>query len=642
MPVSPITIIREQARQAVTGDDSFLKKSLFFFELKVSPAIAFPSPVTQFIFPLILAPRSYRLSEPFTVEATPTQNGGLYVEENGIVQRNITLQGNFGWRPKALPRNVTLTGLQIPVVKRSFSRHIPVAVLAAISGKRHFEYLQDSVFRAYADLKRDPEKSRDVKLFFHNPHDQESWLVVPQKFELNREADKRVIYDYSIELLVVDRADAVNFGISEDKSVLDQIKDALRQAKVFADMGAGFLNDVTATLAEVEALIKDVGKVVSSIRTLANAATALIEGVTDVIEAPIAVVDSLTRSIEAVEGTLAALVELGNTDINSAYVNSWRRMRAAVDRLGIHPSLFETNSQRVLRNIRERQDREQQARRVETESITAPTTLATYGAGTSPLPGEVQRNEAEDGVGRNINRYSASKVITLAHGDSLASLAATHLSDARLWQDIALLNGMKPPFIDAQGGADLGSPANPIPGVFGAGTDLLIPTFGRPPEQQPLLSVLGVRRDQPFENQILGTDFLLVPTNDRKDQFDWEIDVEHGSVDFKFVSGKDNLGQALTTRLTTEKGHNPLYQTVGMDRVIGLNLVDVDVETARFRVIAAITADPRIGSIRRLAFGNPADPDEATPQRTPDALVIDVDVEVRGFTQGITVQAIGV
>ncbi len=642
MPVSPITIIREQARQAVTEDSSFLTKSTFFFELRVSPAVAFPSPVTQYIFPLILAPRSYRLTEPFTVEATPTQNGGLYVEENGIVQRQIMLQGNFGWRPKPLARNVTLTGLQIPVEKRSFSRHIPVAVLAAISGKRHFEYLQDSVFRAYADLKRDPETSPDVQLFFHNPHDQESWLVVPQKFELNREADKRVIYDYSIELLVVDRADAVDFSISEDKGILDTIKDGLRQAKAFVDMGTGFVNDVTSTLAEVEALIKDVGKVVSSVKTLANATTAFIEGVTDVIEAPISVIDSLTRSIEAVEGTLGALVELGNTDFNSAYVNSWRRMRAAADRLGMHPSLFETDSQRVLRDIRARQDRESQARRVISEGVTAPTSLATYGEGTAPLPGEVQRNEAETGVGRNNNRYSSAKVIVIAHGDSMASLSAKHLGDARLWQDIALLNGMKPPFIDAQGGADLGSPANPIPGVFGAGTELLIPSFGRPPEQQPLLTVLGVRRDQPFEDQILGTDFLLVPTNKRRDQFDWEIDVEHGSVDFKLVSGKDNLGQALTTRLTTEKGFNPLYQTVGLDRVIGLNLVAVDLETARFRVVAAITADPRIGSIRGLSFGSSADPDEATPTRTPDALVIDIDVEVRGFTQGITVQAIGV
>ncbi len=642
MASSPIAILREAQRQEASDDSLYLTKSMFFFELIIPGRLVraqSAQSIEQFIFPLILAPNSYKLSEPFTVVETPTQNGGLYVEENGIVMRKIMLRGNFGWKPKPFPRNATgAHALSIPVGKRSFSRTLSPFVLAEISGARHFQYLQDAVFRMYGDLKRDPETSGGTQLFFHNPHDQESWLVVPKRFDLDRSAEKRVIYDYDIELRVVDREDAVNFSISEDKGLLDTIKDGLRQAKAFTDMAAGFANDITATLAEVELLIKDVGKVVSTIRTLATATTALIEGVTDVIEAPIAVIDSVTSSVEAVQGTLATLFEAGNTDFSSAYLNSWHRMRASIDRLGMHPELFETDSQRVIKKIRERQDRERQARRVETEGVTAPETLADWDSlGTAPLPGEVQRNAAETGVGRNNNRYSSANEIVINQGDTLASLAAIHLGDARLWQDIALLNGMKPPFIDAQGGADLGSPANPIPGVFALGTSILVPGFGRSPQQLPLLAILGVRRDQPCESQILGTDFLLVPTTTRKDQFDWEIDTDHGSTDFRLVTGKENLAQALTTRLTTEKGHNPLYQTVGLSRVIGLNIEAVDVQTARLRVLAAITADPRIGSVRRLSFEDPSE--TSAPS---DALVIDADVEVRGFTQGLTVQAIGV
>ena len=106
-------------------------------------------------------------------------------------------------------------------------------------------------------------------------------------------------------------------------------------------------------------------------------------------------------------------------------------------------------------------------------------------------------------------------------------------------------------------------------------------------------------------------------------------------IDLLVINGGDGtLQQALTTRLTTNKGDNPLYKNVGYDRVVGLNLETVDIETARFRILAAVTADPRIGAVRRLLFED--------DETSPDALIIDADVEVRGLSQGAKIQAIGV
>ncbi len=632
---SPIRRLREEARQATTGDTNFVKKSLFFFELRVRDDIGLRAGVVggRFIFPFVIAPTSYTLGEPFSVQVTPTEQGGLYVEENGIIMRDCRIRGNFGWRPKQFPRDATAPRALLLPTDRSYSRSMTFFVIDALSGMRHFQYLQDAVFRTYGDLKRDPETSDGTQLFLHIPHDEEVWQVVPRKFELTREAQKRVLYDYDIDLLVVGPGQ-VDFSISEDKPVLDGFKDKLRLAKSFTDMAAGFANDITASLAEVESLIKDVGTVVSSIGQLADATSALVEGIVDVIEAPASIINQLTASIESV--TSALVTSVGAVKgISSTYTNSWRRMGDAVNRLGIYPELFETDSQKTLRKIRERQDQDNASRRVEEEGITAPTSIAGFDAiGTSPLPGAADRQRAELRFGRNVNRYSSARLINVAQGDTLAALAATHLGDARLWQDIALFNGMKPPFLDTLGGADLGSPDNPIPGVSGIGADLLIPTFGRPPEQLPLLPVLGVSREESFESQILGTDFLLEPVNERKDQFDWVIDVEHGSQDFKFVTGIANLSQALTTRLTTERGHNPLYKQLGLIRIIGLNQVDVDTETARFRVIESITADPRVAAVSRVSF--------AASDETPDALLVDADLVVRGFSQGLKVQAIGV
>ncbi len=89
--------------------------------------------------------------------------------------------------------------------------------------------------------------------------------------------------------------------------------------------------------------------------------------------------------------------------------------------------------------------------------------------------------------------------------------------------------------------------------------------------------------------------------------------------------------QGLTVRLSIERGHNPLYRFIGFDRIIGLNNADVDSETARFRVIETLTNDPRIASVRRISF-----------EAVADNLQIDADLEVRGFSQGVSVRAIGV
>lgn len=631
-----IKILREEARRSLTNDFNFVKKLAYFFELRVPPKLS--SRVLNlsgsFFIPLILNPTNYTLEEPFTVEATPTQGGGLYVEENGIVQRLIRLRGHTGFKPRRFVGDADVKSVGI-VEEKSHSRFLSIFVLDALSGHKHFQYLQDAVFRTYADLKRDPESSEDTKLFFHNPRDSESWQVVPQKFTLTREAERRILYEYDIELLVVGKADAADADFSEDKGLLDTIRDGVRAAKNFVDLATGFVNDVTATVGELTRLVKDVGKVVGGISEMIDAATSFVEGVTDLIEAPLAVVNELTEVADSVANLLVTSVEEFRS-IPDNYTNSWRRMGQAFDRLGSHPELFESDSQRTLRGIRERQERITIAKRAQANleaGATAPQSIDDFAAqGTEPLPGEIDRAKAELGAGRGVNRYTAARQISIGQGDTLASLAAQHLGDARLWQDIALLNGMKPPFIDSQADAALAGPANPVPGVSGIGSKLIVPTFGRAPENRPLLPVLGVSREASFEDQVLGTDYKLEPTGSRKDQFDWVVDTDHGSVDFKRVSGVDNLTQGLTTRLSTEKGQNVLYKRLGLQRVVGVNQTDVDAQLARFFVVTAITADPRVAAVQQLQFTDDG----------PDVLSTDAHLLIRGFSQGTSIKAIGV
>ncbi len=92
MAASPIAILRENTRREAQDDSNFVKKLLYFFELRVPPEIAFEGAITSFIFPLVLGPHTYTKGEPFTVSKTPTQGGGLFVEENGIIMRPINIK----------------------------------------------------------------------------------------------------------------------------------------------------------------------------------------------------------------------------------------------------------------------------------------------------------------------------------------------------------------------------------------------------------------------------------------------------------------------------------------------------------------------------------------------------------------------
>jgi hypothetical protein len=189
------------------------------------------------------------------------------------------------------------------------------------------------------------------------------------------------------------------------------------------------------------------------------------------------------------------------------------------------------------------------------------------------------------------------------------------------------VNGLKPPFLNEQASANLDrSDESPLPGSAGVGQKLLVPNFAKPPQAQPLLPVLGVRQEEPAEVHLLGSDLALEPAPGARGLFDIPIDTERGSTDAKTVRGVANLRQAIITRLATERGTDTLYKRMGMQRVVGLGIAAIDLETARFRVSEAVGQDPRIASVRRIELAS-----------TDDLLEIDLDAEVRGFTQSTRV-----
>lgn len=641
MAVSPLKLVRERARQAATNDALYFTKPIYFFELRLPQELLGVASSPAILFPLIVGPNAYSMEEPFTLEATPTQGGGLYVEENGIVQRMIRLRGTTGFKPRQL-NSASFTGgagtqalFLLSPDSKSYSRSLEPFILDAISGQRHFHYLQDAVFRTYADLKRDPAYSAETKLFFHNPKDDESWRVAPQRFMLDRNATKPTLYDYNIELLVMDRADAVDADFSEDQGLMDRIKDKIRMVKSGLDLAAGALNDLTAIAADIQNLVKDVAKIIDGATTVVNAASDFVDGVTNLIEAPYAVLESVNGLVDSANDFVATVEEAVDDvrEVPDTVRQKLRQISDGINRIGTHPEAFEQPSQKKIREIKGRQE-------LLTSISTATRNLASNTAppstieevnnlGTGVTAGDVTSAAAELGVGRDIRQYTGAREIAIEEGDTLVNLAAKFLGDARLWQHIAIINGLRPPFIDEQADALIASDESPLPGTLGRGGKILIPNFSKPPVQQPQLPVLGARLEDSAEVQFLGIDMAFEDVGGREGAqlFDIPVDVEGGSVDVKTVRGLNNMKQSLIIRLRTEQGTDILYKNVGLPRIIGLNNRPLDLQTARFRLIQSLEADGRVAAVRQVLFEN-----------DNDILNADITLELRGFSDSTNVQ----
>lgn len=624
--VSPINYVREMDRQRFARDDRFYKKYLYFFELRVPPGKA--AGVGAFWFPLAIPPESYSMETPFSVDKTQTQGGGLYVEEDGIVQRMIRLSGTTGFYPRRLP-DTTATALTVlSPEKKSFSRQLQTNILHKISGQRHFHYLEDAVFNTYGDLKRDPATAEETKLLFHNLKDEQSWIVVPEVFSLKREA--RVLYRYDIQLAVVGPASEVLVDFSEDKTLFDEINDAAASVQHGIDLAQGALTDATALLSEIEGSIKNVAGIISNVGTIISAAGDFVSGVSDIIQTPFtfvtATADAIDEAIDIALTVIDAVEDVKALPDNT--VQYFRRMSDGLDWIGMHPHLFALRANRQLEELKRLGELRltiSAERLAEAEAGSSPTTLQeSANLGTRLTPGDAQSAEVTLRTGRAINEYTSTREYSLAVGDTLVSLAARFLGDARLWTHIAVVNNLKPPYVTQQAGVDLTSERSPFSGALGVGNRILIPSYDKPPENLPLLPTLGVRSEESAENHLLGVDVALEVSRQSlgSPRYTIAVDTDKGSDGPKLIEGIENLSQGMLMRLSIEQGTDVLFKQVGLGRIVGTKFILTDQEAARSKMIESLTQDSRIASVRKIDFSD----------STGDALVADIEAEVRGYT----------
>lgn len=626
----------EKNRQILADDARYLKEYLVYFELEVPAKLAGTG--QTFLFPLALPPEGVEINEPFTTTVTPGQYGSLYVEESGIVQREIKLTGTMGFKPKRL--GVVPTALSITSPEnRSFSRELPGFVTAELSGQRHLHYLQDAVFRTYADLKKDPSTALETKLYIHIPNEQEHWRVIPRSFSVKKTTQRNFLWPYTIDLLAVEPARAEEIDFSEDRGLLARLKDTIASVRSFVRSVTGAIQNLTALVGEIQQYAQNISGFISDVGSVISAAADFVEGVVDLINVPYDIVKSLTDTagsiVDSYERAKDAIKGVTFDDFDEFVKAQFRQIQGGFDQLGQHPEIFATDTTDQRATLKAQQETLLSTPASMITNASQPTSADEYRAlGTGLTLGEVEAARGQIQTGRGAKEYAGAQPVVIQSGDTLASLAARYLGSATEWEAIALLNGLQPPFIDEIATVALdGADTIPFGGAVGVGAQILVPTVSPPPNARPTYGILGVPADRTAEERFLGRDFKLKQTansSDASPQFDIPIDGDRGSVDVQTVVGVNNLKQAIRTRVTIERGSFALYKHVGLQRVVGVKNTSANQELLRFGIQVSVLSDPRIARIRKASFDSASASADTSP--------LNIDAEVRDLGANVSLQ----
>lgn len=256
------------------------------------------------IYYLDIAPQSIQQKEVFANNIQATRKG-VIVETEGVVFRDITIQGTTGIFPakrgdanSPLP-NKDFTAPPSAAAGLDVNGRSTYPSVDTISGYEEFLRLRQ-FFLAYAQRK--VETDGNLFLVFINEKDNQTLIVEPMDFTMDRNSKSPMTYNYKISLK----------GIGDLNALFSRANSDAAKRGGFL----GFLEDVSNVSANIQASIQT-GRAVfnQSIRLL----TRLSQAVDQVINGPLRQIQFATQDINEGLSTVLSLPEIlvrNATDIN--------------------------------------------------------------------------------------------------------------------------------------------------------------------------------------------------------------------------------------------------------------------------------------------------------------------------------------
>ena len=614
---SILPTLAEQRRQDRLNDRDFTEIRTYLFELIVPSTIS--PDKDRYLFPLALPPEDLSLSEPFAVAQRQTLGGGLFVEENGIVQRTLNIKGHFGVKPKPFGADdlSTITLKEKPSYS-SKRPSIPTTSDAStkLSGKRHFQFLQ-RLFRIYGDAKRNPETAEGVELRFHDVYSAEHWQVVPLQFTMSDTKSNRIFSTYDIELLVVGPVEFKVIELDSKKNLLEKAIDTFNAVRSGIDQVQAGVRDVLGVVNQLNRVINTIEDTILDVLSIADTATDFVNGVTRFIDTPFRAVrrirnkwDSIVKDLEEAGNEFnAAASQFGGgggaaSPVPDEVLKATRQIRQGLELIVANPEAFEQPNRVTFQEFGEFEEFSVGRSEAELNAASARGPFQNFNemsnSGTGLTPGSRNVADSELNIGRFIQDYPTAFEYEVKAGDSIQSISEKFLGDVARWRFIAVINKLEAPFISDTG----------VHGSKRIGDTILVPLRAQPQNQSEEVITLGLEPTEDISVRSYGRDMAIRFKN--QEQFDFAINGNRD--DFELVEGIPNVEQALRVRTLVEVDTYNLYN-IGISSLLGKKRTQANVEQAILRIIEAVEQDPRVVTILSVQSSNKL-----------DAVVIDMNV----------------
>ncbi|MCZ6868119.1 MAG: hypothetical protein O7G84_01285 [Gammaproteobacteria bacterium] len=522
---------------------------------------------------LVLNPRVYTISEPFVSTLTPSEDDTIVTEENGILIREIVLEGTTGITNKT---------------EDALSRGSTIGTNA--SGIEHFHELRD-MFRRYGELKKDPLRSSRIRMIFHNVKEDDHFVVVPRMFETPRDAkSNRFHLNYRITLAAIQPYPPPPPQL-DFLGLLGGFGQAIKDITSSVNTARANLVELIDAVDILRDRIRNPDQFFVDTALCTNASHDLIDGVTVTIALSQEFFAATNDLLEEVQEDLENDIDSPPTEDEFRLARLIKSTRAQMEQIQQHTEQF---SPPLGDDIAAPFAGDRNLTNADLRDNTAG---ASKGTRTRLALGSARRS------GLDLGAFNSSRLGSIAAGDTIDGIATRENVPREV---LIAINDLRFPYIARGGG----------PGTLEPGATILIPVLAA--GQSTNTTPSGVYLTP--EEILYGVDLALDPDLAEAGIFDVLVDTTHGSLDAQQVKGVNNATQGIQIIVSTERGATDFISDLGIKRTPGVKGTVANMLVASMYLREAILSDPRVELIQstRITLAGDVLSQEISPQLIGD------------------------
>jgi len=557
-------------------------------------------------FNFSVPPKVIEITEPFSTQITPTQNGGKLIESQGSILKQIVVQGTTGVRPNTgltdifgiqgsgnVLNQVSGVNAQLgnfPAVNQGISLLQGADRLATgfgglsaneITGHDDIIFLRN-IFRLYADLKGKGQ-GQTIGMVWSNQKDGDYWLVEPKDLKVAQSSNSPLSYNYTLTLTTLARFDA------EASSIFDIVSE-VRSAKRWLSQVGDFSRDLFVAYTTLNTNLDKLEGLPINLTSLIIAPTAAVINTLQATNVSTrrnkaqlraqcqALSENVNIALNAVrDATAASNSSLATLTPQNVYERSLRRIFQVSNKILANQLISKTVSDDVL-------DRQ--------------VTLTTaYDKGGTTAAQRIPPITAGDPTYIGNQQIAAGVAQSFVYaGEDIFDLAARLLGDFRLWKSIVVLNQLRSPYVSDTSTEGVLIPGDavlyPVPVSRGMSSNAISAYQADGNE--------AINRDRDPLEIAYGRDLRLRSTDTAQRNLT-DIEVSQ-SGDLSTIQGIDNVVQAMRLKFATERGELPAHPNYGARYSLGTKATPTSINQFRIDTRSTILSDPRVKLINNITF----------------------------------------